>query len=76
MSRLISRDPFARQELHRIRVYGVPGCSWCGQVKQTKDFMRSYLFRYDTHTDGGRIIEGDGLFCCVDCWRTYHERLP
>lgn len=33
MSRLISRDPFARQELHRKIVSAEGGnCSWCGKV--------------------------------------------
>lgn len=73
MSTLISRDSFARQELHRERE-NFPGdntCSFCGQVKVTLK-GRPYLYRYYTETDSGRKHELRGLFCSVSCLRAYN----
>ena len=70
MSRLISRDPFARQELHRVVVPVISrGCDWCGGVSKAKGAFR--LFRYDVQTDGGRTYEGSKLFCCKSCHDSY-----
>jgi hypothetical protein len=64
----ISRDPFAREELHRERVHVADGrtCDFCGNVKVGKT-GRKALYRYSTHTDGGRIHEHRGLFCGKSC---------
>lgn len=65
MSRLVSRDPFARTELHS-RVYSKEiECSWCGTVRRT--------FEYWTETDGGRAAEHKGVFCCKSCHDSYHN---
>lgn len=65
MSALISRDPFARTELHR-EIVRTPGrCAWCGQP-------RPRLFRYRTETDGGRRFDHTGLFCSKACHDDYH----
>jgi hypothetical protein len=69
MSRLISRDPFAREELHRKTVlFGVLGheCRWCGAI-------RDRLFQYELQTDGGRTHAIFGDFCGIDCMRSYHS---
>jgi hypothetical protein len=73
MSRLIPRDPFAREELHRERVYLSSGytCVWCGNVHETNAGKR-YLFAYHTETDGGRRFEHRGLFCSKSCHDAYH----
>lgn len=64
MSRLISRDPFARTELHRASV-GTGSCKWCGSHKR--------LDHYWTESDGGRKFAHPGLFCSVSCFRSYNS---
>lgn len=81
--RLISRDPFARTELHRETVIvSLPhqGCFWCGNHgKPVKPSDRNgyanphRLFRYLTETDSGRQSHIPGLFCSVGCMRSYSE---
>lgn len=72
MSRLISRDPFARQELHREAVLApAHSCDWCGSYRgKTADTNK--MFRYSTETDGGRKFEHRGLFCSISCHNSYH----
>jgi len=70
MSRLISRDPFARQELHRetTEAMGVT-CSWCdGVAKGGK------LFVYRLERDGIRPNRRtlNGSFCSKSCFTAYH----
>lgn len=67
---LVSRDPFAREELHVARIYTDDTCAWCGQNKSTLS-GRTYLYRYRVETDGGRTYEDTKLFCSVACRRTY-----
>jgi len=75
MSRLISRDPFARQELHSevvtpqaITGYNNPlECKWCGQTRKN-----GRLFKYSTQTDGGKIHYHKGEFCSLSCHNSYH----
>lgn len=68
----VSRDPFARTELHRELSYNVSTarasgatCDWCGQTKT--------LYRYQTESDGGRVSRHPGRFCSASCFRSYHE---
>lgn len=67
----ISRDPFARTELHRTKIKSagnervIPTCDWCGQAKA--------LYRYQTESDGGRTFAHPGRFCSISCFRAYHE---
>jgi hypothetical protein len=74
MSRLISRDPFARQELHRTRVPVLRtdgrSCAECGTLRSS-DGPWGYLYRYSVQTDGGRTYEDTKLFCSVGCRRSY-----
>lgn len=74
MSAPVSRDPFARTELHREREYfvaGKPSCSWCGGFRLTPS-GRAYLFRYSTQHDAGRTAQHAGLFCSKSCHDAYH----
>lgn len=74
---LISRDPFAREELHRETVrpkmleayYGTYGCAWCGGTNAA-----GTLYRYRVETDGGREHVDDRTFCSVACRRTFYAR--
>ncbi len=65
---LITRDPFARVELHREtvkRVYVSTNrfvCAWCGQPAK-------YCYRYEA--DSGRSADWSRPFCGVDCFRSY-----
>jgi hypothetical protein len=74
---LMTRDPFAREEVHRTRQYYpgylVPDCSWCGGHKNTPS-GRPFIYRYWYETDGGSHWEIAGNFCSQDCFKTYHER--
>ena len=69
MSRLISRDPFARTELHSevavSRHNKTKGCAWCAS--------HGRHYRYWTETDGGRRVGHDGTFCSVSCFRSYND---
>jgi hypothetical protein len=67
MMRLISRDPFARQETLRVTVRTRGDCSWCGSPGR-----KGHLYRYDTVTDGGTTYTGARLFCCLSC-RDSHQ---
>lgn len=66
---LISRDPFARTELHRtfVRPTGDETCDNCGGLNG-----RGGLFEYHTETDGGRTYPHRGLFCSKSCHDSYH----
>ena len=79
----ISRDPFAREELHRRLVPTRCGCAECGRVRRRGRAMppeggvnpaTDRLFKYDIQTDGGRTHPIRGLFCSADCMRAYHGR--
>lgn len=73
---LISRDPFARSELRRERVYDPsqlpPGCAFCGCYRSTPS-GREFLYQYRTENDSGRTHDISGLFCSVGCLRAYHN---
>lgn len=76
MSALISRDPFAREELHRERAYNPAknGCDWCGTTRQTPATGRAYLLKFwIERDDNARKLYVEGEFCCVDCMRAYHS---
>lgn len=68
MSRLISRDPFAREEVRREAVTAtLQGCRWCGGTSGQRN-----LYRYHVESDGGRRSTVPGLFCSISCMRSYH----
>jgi hypothetical protein len=65
---LIVRDVFAREELHREPVAGVPGgCAWCGGAN-----AHGRLYVYRVETDGGRVLAVKGAFCSESCRRAYY----
>ena len=71
MSRLISRDPFARTELHRHKRFAKGqasgmACKECGQPSESVT-----LYQYSTETDGGRKFFHSGLYCSVGCFRAH-----
>lgn len=67
MARFISRDPFAREALHRKTVHTDNTCSWCGQN------YHSRLFVYYIESDNMRRSNIDGYFCSIGCMRAYHN---
>lgn len=73
----ISRDPFARSELHRetVKCYGLDrepgkGCLWCGWYNR-----HGNLFRYYIEPDRVNYRRDDipGFFCGIECMRTYYN---
>ena len=68
----ISRDPFARQEIHREVVPGPhpKGCSWCGQTRRNGS-----LFQYRTESDDNPRRPGAhrGLYCSKSCHDDDHR---
>lgn len=69
---IVSRDPFAREEIHKERIYGLGACRWCGQQRKTPK-GKPFLYQYRVESDGGRKSDITGLFCAVDCLRSYHS---
>ena len=69
---LISRDPFARTELHREVTDNMSDCDNCGQ-QRTKSTKVLGLFQYRTESDGGRVNVHKGLFCSKGCHDAYHS---
>lgn len=65
---MISRNVFARHELHRESVVASvrTSCDWCGARPHR-------LFQYRRETDGGTTYKDQHLFCCVGCFRSYHD---
>jgi hypothetical protein len=72
MSALISRDPFARQELHREVMATSRSCDNCGGFRWRGGRKLQSLFAYFTESDGGRRFEHRGLFCSKPCHDSYH----
>ena len=66
----ISRDPFAREELHRRTEETTQSCAWCGQTRKSGTLFR-YVIEPDSCTPRDHIIKG--LFCSIDCMREYHS---
>lgn len=62
----VSRDPFARQELHKESVKGT--CTNCGSANR---YGKVWKFREET--DGGRSSEINGEFCSKGCLESYHS---
>lgn len=68
MARFISRDPFAREEIHRESVETHEGCSWCGGKRKDGKLYRYYIERDSIRYNRSDI---DGLFCGICCMRAY-----
>lgn len=73
----ISRDSFARTELHKLKWRTERTCKWCGQNKRDKrrgvPVGAPYLFVFRVLHDGGRVEHITGEFCSVSCMRSYHS---
>ena len=79
MSRLISRDPFAREELHRETIR-MAGCAQCGNSRELRNggpraliTGRKFLYRYFVESDSGRRAYISGAFCSIGCMRAYRS---
>jgi hypothetical protein len=74
---LVSRDPFAREEIHKESVtVGIEykNCAWCGCYHTPKPGRKKRLWRFRLETDGGRVSIIDKLFCSIGCYRDYYCR--
>lgn len=70
---MISRDPFARTELHRRTILRkTPGCDNCGQKRMRNGREIDGLFIYITEHGSGRKQEHKGAFCSLSCHNTFH----
>jgi hypothetical protein len=68
---VVSRDPFARQELVRRQILSrADGCAKCGNLNRN-----GKPFQYGTNPD--RIVERvrwhAGAYCCVGCHNAHHK---
>jgi hypothetical protein len=72
MSAYISRDPYARIELHRERTYSHAHCTMCDSMRVDAR-GKNYLYIYQIVTDSGRVTHVPGHFCSVDCMRGYNS---
>lgn len=73
---LISRDVFAREEIHRetiprsqtIAGGGSLSCQWCGGLNGKRS-----LYRYRVEHDSGRSSPIRGVFCSKACLHCYYS---
>lgn len=75
MSRLVTRDPFAREELHAKRVHDPETeCAYCGQQRLTPK-GKHYLYAFWVERDGlsNTISEDSQLFCSRSCRSNYYD---
>lgn len=75
----VSRDSFAREELHK-RIVKSPhydsllptnskfSCRWCGNTRKG-----GTLYQYFVESDSGRKSDIDGHFCSASCIRSFHS---
>jgi hypothetical protein len=74
---IVSRDPFARTEVHRetVRVPYERRCDWCGQRRLVHRGQRrvNELFKYRVEYDSGRLSRIPKLFDSIDCMREYYQ---
>lgn len=68
MTTQLSHDAFARESLLRDSVETTKSCDWCGGKRKG-----GKLFAYRIETDNYRSSPIKGLFCSVNCMRTYHH---
>jgi hypothetical protein len=65
--KILSRDPFAREDVIRETVETDFSCEWCGSRKNNRR-----LFRYGVWTDSPDKKHWQSkLFCSVGCMRSY-----
>jgi hypothetical protein len=63
---IVSRDPFAREEIHKKPVRGT--CAECGGQNR-----HGKVWKFRVETDGGRSFEIDQEFCSKSCMETFHH---
>ena len=76
----VSRDPFARTELHSEYVPKsaliwhdqIGSCKECGNRSKRGGLYRFHI-EHDDYIAGRRNSVIKGLFCSVSCMRTYHS---
>lgn len=75
----VSRDPFARQELHKEREHGAT-CAWCGRVDESQPHptpldapLYGRVYRFEIQSDGGRVFKDRQTFCSKQCRKDYHS---
>ena len=74
MSRLVARNPFARQELHASRVREVTStCHWCGSVRIISRSGTHWLYQFWVENDEGRTYLDEHLFCSRECRTVYYH---
>jgi hypothetical protein len=73
MARLVTRDPFARSELHAARVHNPTStCEWCGSTRETPRGTR-WLYQYTLEHDDGSSYDYADLYCSRGCFEDYHR---
>lgn len=76
MSRIVKRDPFARQTLLARRIKN-PGttCHFCGGVRFNAQSRTNWLYQFYIEDDQGSSYSGDieHLFCDRKCMEAYHN---
>jgi hypothetical protein len=73
MSRLVSRNPFARCELYASRVHDVTStCHYCGGIRVTVRSGTKWLYQFWEKTDGGRTYLDEQMFCSRECRTDYY----
>jgi hypothetical protein len=71
---LVSRDSFAREELHRSSIWAYGDtCQWCGNVKTTKTGKkRLYTYWIERDDRNGKRDLIKGKYCSNQCFRDYN----
>ena len=69
----ISRDPFAREEVHSEKVYTSETCTFCGCTKIEKRSGKHYLYQYRVETDEGWSYYARHLFCSRSCQKAFNN---
>ena len=75
MMAMVSRDPFARTELHKHKTVCSDSrtCDFCDtRGRPVGKGYQHKLFRFHVQYDGGRTATISGLFCSTSCMKSYH----
>lgn len=71
---LVTRDPFAREEIHKERVKEGE-CAWCGACDpggNDNGAAVHKLYRFRVETDGGRTRVDGRVFCSKSCRESFY----
>ena len=79
MSRLVTRNPFARESLHAERVHSPQStCTWCGGLRRTAKTGKTWLYRFSIEYDSIGVRKGyygpevNKLSCSRECREDYY----